>query len=102
MIHFGDEGGPTLVGSDEQENLENWRSRLAKTALFTWDLIKLREKLKKCQIFQGFKGLQLGLPGSEKKHEKIKVFKGFFKGGKKFKGFSRFSRAGGHPASFYF
>ena len=36
---FSDEGGPTFVGSDEQENFEIWRSRLAETALFKINLI---------------------------------------------------------------
>ena len=52
--------------------------------------------------FNSFKGWHLPFPESERKPQNFKVFKGLFKGRKKFKGFSRvslFSKTGGHHAS---
>ena len=51
--------------------------------------------------FNSFKGWHLPFPESERKPQNFKVFKGLFKGRKKFKGFSRvslFSKTGDHHA----
>ena len=39
-----------MVGSDEQENFEIWRSRLAETALF-WTKLKYYSKVLTCMLF---------------------------------------------------
>ena len=41
---------------------------------------------------------RVDFPGSERKPQNFNIFKGLFKGKKKFKGFSRVSRTGGHHA----